>query len=403
MSGKRHHWAEDVRRGEDILKWTNIMNDKSGAQDPGSAQGSGGVQVSGGRTTLVFDVRDLQSRKEAIAMAAAILQKGGLVAFPTETVYGLGANALNEKAVKSIFAAKGRPADNPLIVHISNWEEALPLVSNFPETARLLADKFWPGPLTMVLPVSAAVPKIVTAGLDTVGIRLPANEYARDLIRAAGVPVAAPSANVSGSPSPTTAEHVYHDLAGKIDLILDGGSCEVGVESTVLDLVGPVPVVLRPGGTPAEDLRCFLPDLVVPALDVAETEGIPRAPGMKYRHYAPQARLLLVAGAADAADAADKVAATIRKEIASWQARGSKVAVLASKENAAGYKADVVIVLGERERPQEAAQHLFAALRELDDSGVDIILAESTEQTGLGYAVMNRLWKASGGDIIHAR
>jgi L-threonylcarbamoyladenylate synthase len=348
-------------------------------------------------TTLVLDVKDPQNRKEAIATAAAILQKGGLVAFPTETVYGLGANALNEKAVKSIFAAKGRPADNPLIVHISDREEVLPLVSSFSMTARLLAEKFWPGPLTMVLPVSDAVPKIVTAGLDTVGIRLPANDYARELISAAGVPVAAPSANVSGSPSPTSAEHVYHDLAGKIDLILDGGSCEVGVESTVLDLVGPVPVVLRPGGTPAEDLLCYLPDLVVPGLDVAEVEGIPRAPGMKYRHYAPQARLLLVAGAPE------KVAATIRKEIASWQARGSKVAVLASRENAAGYKADVVVVLGGRERPQEAAQHLFAALRELDDSGADIILAESTDQSGLGYAVMNRLWKASGGDIIQAR
>ena len=348
-------------------------------------------------TTLVLDVKDPQNRKEAIATAAAILQKGGLVAFPTETVYGLGANALNEKAVKSIFAAKGRPADNPLIVHISDREEVLPLVSSFSMTARLLAEKFWPGPLTMVLPVSDAVPKIVTAGLDTVGIRLPANDYARELISAAGVPVAAPSANVSGSPSPTSAEHVYHDLAGKIDLILDGGSCEVGVESTVLDLVGPVPVVLRPGGTTAEDLLCYLPDLVVPGLDVAEVEGIPRAPGMKYRHYAPQARLLLVAGAPE------KVAATIRKEIASWQARGSKVAVLASRENAAGYKADVVVVLGGRERPQEAAQHLFAALRELDDSGADIILAESTDQSGLGYAVMNRLWKASGGDIIQAR
>ncbi len=348
-------------------------------------------------TTLVLDVKDPQNRKEAIATAAAILQKGGLVAFPTETVYGLGANALNEKAVKSIFAAKGRPADNPLIVHISDREEVLPLVSSFSMTARLLAEKFWPGPLTMVLPVSDAVPKIVTAGLDTVGIRLPANDYARELISAAGVPVAAPSANVSGSPSPTSAEHVYHDLAGKIDLILDGGSCEVGVESTVLDLVGSVPVVLRPGGTPAEDLLRYLPDLVVPGLDVAEVEGIPRAPGMKYRHYAPQARLLLVAGAPE------KVAATIRKEIASWQARGSKVAVLASRENAAGYKADVVVVLGGRERPQEAAQHLFAALRELDDSEADIILAESTDQSGLGYAVMNRLWKASGGDIIQAR
>jgi len=363
---------------------TNIMTNKSGTAEAD-------------RTTLILDVKDPQNRKEAIARAAAILHSGGLVAFPTETVYGLGANALNEKAVKSIFAAKGRPADNPLIVHISNWEEALPLVSNFPETAQLLADKFWPGPLTMVLPVSATVPKIVTAGLDTVGIRLPANDYARELIRAAGVPIAAPSANVSGSPSPTSAEHVYHDLAGKIDLILDGGSCEVGVESTVLDLAGTVPVVLRPGGTPAEDLLHYLPNLVVPGLNVAEIEGIPRAPGMKYRHYAPKARLLLVAGEAD------KVAEAIRKEIASWQARGSKVAVLASRENAAGYKADIVVVLGERERPQEAAQHLFAALRELDDSGVDIILAESTEQVGLGYAVMNRLWKASGGDVIHAR
>ena len=351
----------------------------------------------GSTTTLVLDVKDPHSRGDAISKAATILQNGGLVAFPTETVYGLGANALNEKAVKSIFAAKGRPADNPLMVHISTWEEALPLVSSFPEIARLLAEKFWPGPLTMVLPVSSAVPKVVTAGLDTVGIRLPANEYAREMIRTAGVPVAAPSANVSGSPSPTSAEHVYHDLAGKIDLILDGGSCEVGVESTVLDLAGPVPVILRPGGTPVEELLKYLPDLIVPGLEIAETEGVPRAPGMKYRHYAPKAKLLLVVGEVD------KVAAAIRKEIASWQARRSKVAVLASKENAAQYKADIVIVLGERERPQEAAQHLFAALRELDDSGANIILAECTEQAGLGYAVMNRLWKASGGDIIRAR
>lgn len=349
------------------------------------------------RQTQRFDATNPTLREASIASAAAILAGGGLVAFPTETVYGLGANAFNEKAIRSIFAAKGRPADNPLIVHVSAFEEAFPLVHDVPETAHVLARELWPGPLTLVLPAKAVLPPVVTAGLDTVGIRVPGHEIARDLIAKAGVPVAAPSANASGSPSPTTADHVLNDLDGRIDAVLDGGPCRVGVESTVVDLSGPIPVVLRPGGVPAEELLRLAPNIVIPPVGGSTVEGVPKAPGMKYRHYAPATRLLLVEGEPQ------RVVDVIHREIASWQARGNKVAVLAAREHAAYFRADVVSILASRRSPEEAAHNLFGALRDLDHSGVDVILVEGLDSSGIGRAVMNRLWKASGGEIIHAR
>lgn len=357
-------------------------------------------QFKGGtglRTTVWLDATNHDGSEEAIARAASILARGGLVAFPTETVYGLGANALDEAAVRSIFAAKGRPADNPLIVHVSKFEEAVPLVQSVPEPAHRLAAAFWPGPLTLVLPAKGVLPPVVTAGLDTVGIRVPEHDVARELIRRASVPVAAPSANASGSPSPTRAEHVRDDLDGRIDAILDGGPCRVGLESTVVDVTGPIPVVLRPGGIPAEALLRLVPEIIIPPVGGSAVEGVPRAPGMKYRHYAPATRLLLVEGEPD------RVVGVIRREIASWQARGHRVAVLATREHAGSFQADVVRVLASRRSPEEAAHNLFAALRDLDQSGTDVILVEGMEDAGVGQAVMNRLWKASGGEIIHAR
>lgn len=347
--------------------------------------------------TLRLNATDPAGRNDAIAAAAQILAEGGLVAFPTETVYGLGANALNDKAVRSIFAAKGRPADNPLIVHVGRFEDVAPLVRRLPDIAHQLARLFWPGPLTMVLPVSPSLPKVVTAGLDTVGVRLPAHEVARDLILQSGVPVAAPSANVSGSPSPTRAEHVWQDLNGRIDAVLDGGPCKVGIESTVLDLSGNVPVILRPGGVSADDLQRVLPDLIVPPFEGIQSEGAPRAPGMKYRHYAPKAKMLLVEGEEG------PVAAEIHRQIDSWRARGHRVGVLASEEHARQYDANVVRVLAPRNEPAEAARNLFTLLREMDANGADIILVEAVDHEGIGFAVMNRLWKAASGGIIHAR
>lgn len=352
--------------------------------------------AGGARQTLRLTATDPAGLDVAIETAARILAGGGLVAFPTETVYGLGADALNDKAVRSIFEAKGRPADNPLIVHVGRFEDVAPLVRSLPDKARELARLFWPGPLTMVLPASPALPRVVTAGLDTVGVRLPAHEVARRLILKSGVPVAAPSANVSGSPSPTRAEHVWHDLNGRIDAVLDGGPCEVGIESTVLDLSGEVPVILRPGGVAPDDLQRVLPDLVVPPFEGVESDDVPRAPGMKYRHYAPKARMLLVEGQEG------PVVAEMHRQIDSWRARGHCVGVLASDEHAPHYDANVVRVLAPRNEPAEAARNLFALLREMDERGADVILVEAVDREGIGFAVMNRLWKAASGGIIHA-
>lgn len=320
----------------------------------------------------------------SITLGASLMAEGKLVAFPTETVYGLGADALNGKAVLKIFEAKGRPADNPLIAHISDKRELAPLVARVDERAQKLMDTFWPGPLTMVFPKSSLIPDAVSAGLSTVAVRMPSHPAARMLIRALGRPIAAPSANRSGKPSPTTAAHVFEDMDGRIPLILDGGPCGVGVESTVLDLSGDVPTLLRPGGITAEMLREYLPNLAIhPAvLHPLQSSAEARSPGMKYKHYAPNASIVIVRGTPD------KIAARYDASAAS----GKKTAILCADR--APYGNRFVYELGHD--AGEMAARLFAALRAMDEDGVEAAFSEQTPTDGVGLALTNRLLRAAG-------
>lgn len=330
---------------------------------------------------------------ESLEEAGRLIREGELVGMPTETVYGLGANALDETAVRKIFAAKGRPADNPLIVHVSCLAEIAPLVREIPESAKRLMEAFWPGPMTLILPKSDAIPSVVSAGLDTVGIRLPRSEAARALIRAAGRPIAAPSANRSGKPSPTTAQHVYEDMAGRIPLILDGGASEVGVESSVIDATGEVPVILRPGGITPEMVARVLGDVRVDEHVMSplhEGEAV-RSPGMKYKHYAPKAKTVIFDGAAE------HVIAAICARYDAAKAAGERPAILGFDEHDFGTRTR--ISLGSAARPQDAAARLFGALRALDERGETVALCEAVEATGIGLAVMNRMGRAAGFDI----
>jgi L-threonylcarbamoyladenylate synthase len=329
-----------------------------------------------------------------MAQAADVLRQGGLVAFPTETVYGLGANGLDPRAVARIFAAKGRPADNPLILHIAERHEVDKLARKVPANAKALMEKYWPGPLTVVLARTGIVPDIVTGGLDTVAIRLPASSVARELIRLAGVPVAAPSANTSGRPSPTTAQDVMADLAGKIEVIIDAGPCGIGVESTVVDCTTPVPTLLRPGGVTLEMLMETLGEVEVdPAL--AGEDFAPKSPGMKYTHYAPAAPMVLFEGEAG------KAAAALASEAERLLATGKRVGAVTTLETARLLASRVAAVnLGSRENAEEAAANLYSALRYFDGEKVDVILAEGLPEAGLGLAVMNRMRKAAGDNIV---
>ena len=333
--------------------------------------------------------------KDSIALGGKILREGGLVGMPTETVYGLGANALNPQAVRSIFEAKGRPGDNPLIVHVSCMEEVAPLVREIPKAAQKLMDAFWPGPMTIILPKAACIPTEVSAGLDTVGIRLPASDAARALIAAAGCPVAAPSGNRSGRPSPTTAQHMLEDMDGRIPLILDGGACEVGVESSVIDATGEVPIILRPGGITPEMVEEVLGRVEVDEhvmSPLAEGEAV-RSPGMKYKHYAPQAKTVIFEGTDEA------VVAAICARYDAAEAAGERVAILGFDEHDFGARNR--ISLGRASCPQEAAARLFAALRELDERGDTLALCEAVDMAGIGLAVMNRMGRAAAFDIEH--
>lgn len=330
----------------------------------------------------------------ALQEAGRLIREGQLVGFPTETVYGLGANALCGEAVRRIFEAKGRPGDNPLIVHVSCMEEIPALIDGeLPENATKLAQAYWPGPMTLILPRGKAIPAEVTAGMDSVGIRLPSNPVARALIRAAGRPIAAPSANRSGRPSPTTARHVLDDMDGRIPLILDGGPCAVGLESTVVDARGEIPRVLRPGGV--------TPQMIAAACGAVEVDGAvmrplkegetPRSPGMKYRHYAPHGELTLVEGEPEA---------VARKICALYDAAQERAAILALPGHERLYAGRRVFELGEDDRVESVAAHLFAALRALDDEDVKVIYSEAVDAEGLGLAVMNRLGRAAAFRIV---
>lgn len=332
----------------------------------------------------------------ALEPAAAVLRRGGLVAFPTETVYGLGANGLDPKAVAGIYQAKGRPSDNPLILHIAEPASVLKLADCIPANAQRLMDIFWPGPLTIVFQRTAAVPDIVTGGLDTVAVRLPDSPVARQLIRLAGVPIAAPSANTSGRPSPTTAQAVWADLAGRIDIIVDAGPCEIGVESTVIDCTTPVPTLLRPGGITLEQLIEVLGEVELdPAL--SSEESVPRSPGMKYTHYAPSAPMVLVE--AEGTGMLD----ILCRETSAAIATGRTVGAIVSSETAGCLTPGVAVsVYGSRQDGSQIAANLYTALRFFDNCPVDIIYAEGVSEAGIGLAVMNRLRKAAGYRIINS-
>nr|WP_240908782.1 L-threonylcarbamoyladenylate synthase [Paenibacillus timonensis] len=374
--------------------------------EPGTGFATSGGQVA---DAGVSEVPATGEAAAALKEAAAVLASGGTVAFPTETVYGLGADARNTAAVEAIFAAKGRPSDNPLIVHIADMSQLNGLVTEVNETARRLMEAFWPGPLTLVLPVAeGAVSPRVTAGLSTVGVRMPAHDVALRLIAAAGCPVAAPSANRSGRPSPTLASHVGEDLSGRIDGIVDGGPTGVGLESTVVEAGRDgVVTVLRPGGITVEQLArvagagvrldaALQPEAEAGGGAAPGPAAAPRAPGMKYTHYAPQGVLRIVRGSAD------RVADRIRAELAAAAARGEKTGVLAFDERLPSYRADCALSLGREAELETAAHRLYAALRRFDECGVTYILAEACPEEGLGSAVMNRLLKAAGHRVIEA-
>ena len=328
-----------------------------------------------------------------ITVAAAILQQGGLVAFPTETVYGLGADALNADAAAKIYAAKGRPSDNPLIVHIADIDDVSKLATVIPDKAKLLMEAFWPGPLTIILPKKDIVPDGTTGGLNTVAIRMPSHPAALSLIRESGVFIAAPSANTSGRPSPTLASHVYEDMNGRIEMILDGGAVGIGIESTIVDLTGDIPTILRPGFITKAMLEDIIGDVAIDkALIEPDPSLRPKAPGMKYTHYAPKGKLSVV-------ETSD-VVATINSLVAQSYGKGSRVAVLASKEHAGEYICDDILVLGEANKGETIAAHLYSALRECDARNIDYIYSESFHQTSLGGAIMNRLLKAAGQRVI---
>lgn len=336
---------------------------------------------------------DLQKLKEA----ANALRKGEIVAIPTETVYGLGADALNPGAVEKIFKAKGRPSDNPLIVHIADREWVDRLTRSIPEKALVLMDKLWPGPLTLVMRKSSIIPGIITAGLDTVAIRMPEHPVARELIRLAGVPVAAPSANVSGRPSTTTAQHVIDDLEGKIHMVVDSGSSRVGLESTVLDITVEPPVLLRPGGITPGQLEELIGPIEIDRTILAKTslENTPKAPGMKYTHYSPDAQVVIIRGS-DMKKQVEKITQLAKEH----REAGRSVGICSTDQTTKSYSDFFALSMGDRSNPETIAARLFALLREFDGRGVDVIIAEAVEEHEVGLAIMNRLIKAAGYDII---
>ncbi len=348
----------------------------------------------------MMDTRIIQIEEEnidegLIAEAGAVIRAGGLVAFPTETVYGLGGDAFNAESSAKIYAAKGRPSDNPLIVHIAEMEDLRRVAARIPEAAFKLAERFWPGPLTMIFEKADAVPHTTTGGLDTVAVRMPSNKIARALIKASERYIAAPSANLSGKPSPTQAKYVIEDLSGRVDMIIDGGVSDIGLESTIIDLTGDTPTILRPGYVTEEMLR-----EVTGSVDTDRTiiEGssdlAPKAPGMKYRHYAPKGSLVIVEGTEQ------QVVAYINGQLKEHGRAGRKTGVIAADETAGKYCADSVKRVGSRSDEEAVAKHLFRVLREFDDENVQMIYAEAFESTGIGCAIMNRLLKAAGHQVI---
>jgi L-threonylcarbamoyladenylate synthase len=351
------------------------------------------------KKTLVLKVNPQKPEMEKICIAADFIKKGDLVAFPTETVYGLGADALKSKAVLALFEAKRRPLDNPPIVHVGDVKYVRRLAKQVPLKAEKLMKTFWPGPLTLIFKRSEIVPDVTVCGLGTIAIRMPRHNVALALIRESGCSIAAPSANLAGKPSPTSAKHVLDDLNGRIDAVLDAGPTNIGVESTVLDMTGDPPRILRPGGTPYEVLKRILRRVELHPVAVAEKElavDKVRSPGMKHKHYAPDADVIVVEGELSS------VVVKVKELVGFYVRKDRRVGVLATDETAGYYRADVVKSLGSRKDLAVIAKNLFRLLREFDLEGVDVIIAEGVPTEGLGLAVMNRLHKASGYKIVKA-
>ena len=352
--------------------------------------------------TIIRKVNCQQMESEhamkSIKEAACILQKGGLVAFPTETVYGLGGDALRSEVSGKIYAAKGRPSDNPLIVHIADCQAVEELAMDISEDARRLMDAFWPGPMTLIFKKKECVPKETTGGLDTVAIRFPNHPVAMALIRESGVYIAAPSANVSGRPSPTKAEHVAEDLAGRIDMIIDGGSVEIGLESTIIDVSAEEPVILRPGYITKDMIEKVIAKVEIDKAILEEhmhENLVAKAPGMKYKHYAPKGQLTLVEG-----EDIQTVSQEINRLVKEAVTKGQKAAVIATEESKAYYDAPVVASIGSRKQVDTVAHSLYDILRQMDELEVDVIYSESFAREELGQAIMNRLLKAAGYHVL---
>ena len=344
--------------------------------------------------TIIRKVDENCIDEKIMKEAGALLKAGALVAFPTETVYGLGANALDEKAAAKIYAAKGRPSDNPLIVHIADMESLKLITEEIPEAAYQLADKFWPGPLTMVLKKSDAVPYGTTGGLDTVAVRMPSHPIALEMIRYGGGYIAAPSANTSGRPSPTLASHVLDDMNGIIPMILDGGAVGIGIESTIVDLTEGVPTILRPGFITKEMLEEVVGEVQIDKGLSADSKTPPKAPGMKYRHYAPKADLMIVEGAREAV--IEKINALVQEN----ESKGVCTGIIGTEETISRYPSGIVKSMGTRRDELSISSHVYSILREFDESDAEIIYSESFSEGAMGSAIMNRLLKAAGHKIM---
>lgn len=345
--------------------------------------------------TIYKTLTNTPADDEAIQQAGRILKSGGLVAFPTETVYGLGGDALNPESSRKIYAAKGRPSDNPLIVHICRWDDIHYIAEDPTGKAKILADAFWPGPLTMILKKKDTVPMETTGGLPTVAVRYPSHPAALRMIEAAGGYVAAPSANTSGKPSPTTAEYVAEDMTGRIEMILDGGPVGIGLESTIVDLTGEDPMILRPGFVTQEMLSEVLGSVTMDKtiLD-ANCKERPKAPGMRYRHYAPKGQLSIVEGSEN------EVVAEINRLCVQASQENKKTGIIGTDETVSRYHADSIKSVGSREDEEAIAHSLYRILREFDDEEVEVIYSESFSSKGMGQAIMNRLLKAAGHHVI---
>ncbi|MBR5317349.1 MAG: threonylcarbamoyl-AMP synthase [Lachnospiraceae bacterium] len=346
--------------------------------------------------TKVITIDHKNIDETVLQEAGRIIKEGGLVAFPTETVYGLGGDALNKESSRKIYEAKGRPSDNPLIVHICNMHDLKPIVEEIPEDVYRLAEAFWPGPLTIIMKKSALVPKETTGGLETVAVRMPSHPVALKFIEYAGGYVAAPSANVSGRPSPTRAKYVIEDMTGRIDMILDGDGIDIGLESTIVDMTGEIPMILRPGYITLDMLEKVLGEVDTDKtiLDI-NCKDAPKAPGMRYRHYAPKGQLTIVEGDVE------KTIEKINELTAQAHTKGEKVGIIGTEESQDKYMGDSVKSVGKRADEESIARTLYAILREFDDEGVTVIYSESFSECSMGQAIMNRLLKAAGHQIIY--